>query len=469
MNAFCFGMNDRCLLVAPHPDDEVIGCGGTLLKYSNNFDVVVLASSGVGKTSDLAMAMMKTRIAEFEEVMKKLGIRRHWIFETFGNPPMFDQIRRLTEAYCAALKTAEYDYIFLPHEDDGHPEHQLISREIMRKVIRRNGFKSGAKICFYEIWSPLAQPTHWENISKQAEEKKKLIRMYPSQLKGVDYVSRILALNHYRAIREDYAYAEAFRVVPVEAYLEGDKKTGALAYFKKGWKEFAKLLYSRERSDERRILRLGGLKISYPLSLSDKRRRRPKYTTIIMTPREQEMLKKYVAPAENYLEFGAGGSTYFTLMHSQAKITTVESDAGWLNKMREYRIIREAEKNGRLQLRHADIGPVSLWGKPVDPSKDEKFPAYSSKVFEDIDGQKLDVVLVDGRFRVACILQTMLHASPKTLIIVHDFWAREHYYPVLEFLDCVDKIDSMAVFTVKPNVNRAQLTTLWEQYCKDWR
>ena len=40
--------NDKCLVLAPHADDESIGCGGLLLKYPNNFEVVVLTDGRKG-------------------------------------------------------------------------------------------------------------------------------------------------------------------------------------------------------------------------------------------------------------------------------------------------------------------------------------------------------------------------------------------------------------------------------------
>lgn len=48
MNFLEIEPNDKCLIIAPHADDESIGCGGILLKYPQNFEVVVLTDGGKG-------------------------------------------------------------------------------------------------------------------------------------------------------------------------------------------------------------------------------------------------------------------------------------------------------------------------------------------------------------------------------------------------------------------------------------
>ena len=61
-----------------------------------------------------------------------------------------------------------------------------------------------------------------------------------------------------------------------------------------------------------------------------------------------------------------------------------------------------------------------------------------------------DVVLVDCRFRVACVAATGLNVSPETIIVVHDFWAgkREYYEPALTLLHPIDRADSLGVFRI---------------------
>jgi hypothetical protein len=147
--------------------------------------------------------------------------------------------------------------------------------------------------------------------------------------------------------------------------------------------------------------------------------------------------------AANYLEYGSGGSTY-----AAAKIgvnfATVESDADFLDRVREkIRGDGLAKQFGQLY-HHADIGPTGDWGFPLDhrnPSVDQlaKYRRYSDPPAElSRDGNSLpDLVLVDGRFRVACVLKVLRMLGDKTgwTIVIDDYVDRPYYHVVEEFAE----------------------------------
>ncbi len=66
---------------------------------------------------------------------------------------------------------------------------------------------------------------------------------------------------------------------------------------------------------------------------------------------------------------------------------------------------------------------------------------------------KPDLVLVDGRFRVACALQAIVNTMPGVEIMIHDFFARQHYYDVLHFADIVDCADNLVVLRAKQPIS----------------
>ena len=215
----------KCLVIGPHPDDETIGCGGIMLKYPNNFDCAVLASAGCGKDKKVAEKNAEVRIKEFNKVMEKTGIKNYWIFKTFGVPPMYREIKRNMHDYLKNLDTKKYDYIFIPHPNDGHREHKYISRNIVKKILRHNGYKRGLKICYYGVWTPLMGATHFENTEPVREKKYKLLEMYESQNITVSYPDMADGLNKYYGglSHANMKYAEAFRVVSVRQYLWGKR------------------------------------------------------------------------------------------------------------------------------------------------------------------------------------------------------------------------------------------------------
>ena len=214
------------LIVTPHPDDEVIGCGGMLIKYGSKFDVICISSAGVAFDSLDAKQRSDVRIQEFHNVMDYLQIKNNWIFETYGDPPFFEQIENHFEEYCSKLNFLKYDYIFCPYPYDSHPEHAYITKKLLKRLLNKNGCSKDTYVVFFEVWTPIARPNYYEPIDEEIEEKMKVIQMYSSQLvDGWDYDRWINGLNSYRSMyNRHHKYSEAFQILPIKKYLKKDFK-----------------------------------------------------------------------------------------------------------------------------------------------------------------------------------------------------------------------------------------------------
>jgi hypothetical protein len=68
-----------------------------------------------------------------------------------------------------------------------------------------------------------------------------------------------------------------------------------------------------------------------------------------------------------------------------------------------------------------------------------------------------DLYLIDGRFRVACFLETLLHCRPDAVILFHDFAPRPNYHIVREFAREVATAATLSVFIRKPDHSRSHL------------
>ena len=75
--------------------------------------------------------------------------------------------------------------------------------------------------------------------------------------------------------------------------------------------------------------------------------------------------------------------------------------------------------------------PVTPWQPELTPER-ESWRAYHEGVWAEPEASRADLYLVDGRFRVACFMQTLLHASPDALVAIHDFAKRPQYHVVQE-------------------------------------
>jgi hypothetical protein len=167
------------------------------------------------------------------------------------------------------------------------------------------------------------------------------------------------------------------------------------------------------------------------------------------------------------LEFGSGGSTLELARAQIGNLWSVESDPSWIARCLEQREIRDAVDKKRVHLVHADIGQVGEYGYPVDTRAAMKWPNYHAGVWRDMP--KPDVVLIDGRFRVACALQAAFRCSPDAVIIMHDYSRRPEYHVIEQVLGNPEVRESIAVFTNPRHLDAALIGRLLTEHFMDSR
>lgn len=156
---------------------------------------------------------------------------------------------------------------------------------------------------------------------------------------------------------------------------------------------------------------------------------------------EWSLLTEALSGANAYLEFGCGLSTEFVSKSYGCRIRSVETSADWVALVQE-RVRDDVE------ILHIDLGAVTGWGTPATYDHREYFVRYFEAGFD--GGFDPDVILVDGRFRVACFLSALLLAGPGTKIIFDDYPMRPHYQIVEEILE-PESISSRQALFVRPN------------------
>lgn len=191
----------------------------------------------------------------------------------------------------------------------------------------------------------------------------------------------------------------------------------------------------------------------------------PMLYAFIMSKKEKVVFDDAVRESSHYLEFGMGGSTLRALRKSKAMVWTVESSQAWIDHMRNYLVIKRFE-NTRLQIFQVNIGPVGSWGYPISDAFKDKYESYSSNVFNFIDNKLVDLALIDGRFRVACALKTIMecHENARVRILVHDFWERPQYHVLLKYLTPIKRVDSIGLFSIKQGVDMVEVGRDYGEY-----
>ena len=206
------------LVIAPHPDDETIGCGGTLCLHAGRGDrvcVVYLTSGELGlKHLPRNKAWLK-REREAAQAARILGVTKQFFLRL---PDWFigEDIARAANKLRPVLKQACPELIYLPHKQEWHPDHKaalpivgaaLIGSSLPEFVVRA-----------YEVWTPLAGYGHVEDISAVMPRKLRALRAHESQLKAFDYERAVIGLNQFRgALAAKCRYAEVFQSLDLKS------------------------------------------------------------------------------------------------------------------------------------------------------------------------------------------------------------------------------------------------------------
>ena len=156
---------------------------------------------------------------------------------------------------------------------------------------------------------------------------------------------------------------------------------------------------------------------------------------------DDALFKSLAKDCSTYFEYGCGKSTNWMLENTDAKIQSVDSDLSWVQKVK---LNLKANDTQRCQVNWVDIGKVGKWGYPLTFEKRENFIQYVTNLWKSLDNP--EIVLIDGRFRVACFLASVMYSQPGTMIIFDDYMERELYKVAEEFLPIYETCGRQALF-----------------------
>lgn len=182
-----------------------------------------------------------------------------------------------------------------------------------------------------------------------------------------------------------------------------------------------------------------------------------------LAPNDKLMFYKYLDNSKRYFEYGSGGSTYqASIRNNITKIYSVESDKKW------YDILKQNIKSNNITYfyNEMDVQP-NTWGHPGPKSTKTQHKKYSSYIrkLEKTQKEGIDLILIDGRFRVACCLKCFDVIKPDCLIAFDDFLNRPSYHVVLDYYDIVEKtIDNRMVILKKKPFKSSVPKKLIEEY-----
>ena len=197
------------LVVCAHPDDEAVGCGGTLRRHALDGDeiVAVFLTSGEGGGHGEA-DHAETRRREARRAAAILGISQLQFWEEPDGrlrvrPGLVTRLTELIESLRPAL-------VYAPQPNDDHPDHRAAAR-LVRRAVAAAAAPPGIR--FFEIWSPLPDMDEIVDISELIGDKRRAIRAYRSQCAVMRLDEAFAALARYRGEMHSWPggpYAEVF-------------------------------------------------------------------------------------------------------------------------------------------------------------------------------------------------------------------------------------------------------------------
>jgi LmbE family N-acetylglucosaminyl deacetylase len=202
------------LVIAPHPDDEAIGCGGAVLSHSKRGDRVSVAFLTSGE-----LGLKSLSAAEARRVREEEALAASRLLKT--SPPAFlhladwgleDAVAEAGGALRPVIASVAPQLIYLPHPADDHPDHRACLPIVQAALSAAGG--PAPQLRGYEIWSPMAAWDLAEDITAVMNEKLAAIGIYKSQLDQARYDRAIAGLNQYRgALAGRCDFAEAFALL----------------------------------------------------------------------------------------------------------------------------------------------------------------------------------------------------------------------------------------------------------------
>ena len=218
-------MSIKTLVIAPHPDDEVLGCGGLLLR--RRFEQVPLAwliVTGMNSSDGFSSELVKKRSSEIEEVAASIGFKE--VYELnfpaarLDEIPMRDLVGSISEVFQSFSPTE----ILLPHRGDVHSDHRVVF-DAVTACTKWFRYPTVRRVLAYETVSEtefgLSKdqaffPNYFVDISLYLDEKLRLMQIYQSEIGSPPFprsIEVVKALATFRGATAGYNAAEAFELL----------------------------------------------------------------------------------------------------------------------------------------------------------------------------------------------------------------------------------------------------------------
>jgi LmbE family N-acetylglucosaminyl deacetylase len=209
------------LVVAPHQDDESIGCGGALALQvrSGKAGYVVILQDGADEHAELGMSREALTEMRNDESRRAAAVLQIEPPRFLNHVSLEKGIQQATQELLTILTERKIDAVFTPFVLDGHPDHRT-ANYILASALKKISWS--VRVLGYEVWG-LSIPNVLVVIDEAIEDKLKMIGCFTFANKAIDYVHSTKGLNMYRSRllgAGECQYAECFFELPRAEFID---------------------------------------------------------------------------------------------------------------------------------------------------------------------------------------------------------------------------------------------------------
>jgi N-acetylglucosamine malate deacetylase 1 len=215
----------KILVVAPHPDDETLGCGGTIFRHINEGNQLYwVIITGISEETGWSSKKVKKRDKEINSARVKYDFQEVFNFRLPTTKidllPVTELIEKISDVY----KKVEPEIIYMPFAYDVHTDHQITASAI-QSTLKWFRYPHVKKVLMYETPSEtefnflgerVFRPNVFIDISNYLELKIKAMEIFSSEMGEFPFPrssKNIRSLARFRGSQSGFLAAEAFELV----------------------------------------------------------------------------------------------------------------------------------------------------------------------------------------------------------------------------------------------------------------
>ena len=163
---------------------------------------------------------------------------------------------------------------------------------------------------------------------------------------------------------------------------------------------------------------------------------------------DNSLFKELLLTTKVYYEYGSGFSTIYASRLDHIEVNSIDTNLGWIEELKKH-------IKSDVNFIHVDLGEINRFGAPKSFEKINNFNNYVNAIYTKNNFPQL--ILIDGRFRINCLLTALKKCPEGTFILFDDYLTRPHYHIVEKFEKPIEFDGRQALFKVKKNYNFDEL------------